>query len=71
MVVILYYNYRPSDARKRTKDVIVYTAGIMNNEEISALPDDIEFVMTGKEPDVDVPVETDIVQGLSAHILKR
>lgn len=60
MVVFVYHDYSPSDAGKKVNDVIAYTVRIMNNEKISYLPEDMNFVMTGNDMDVDTPVEAEI-----------
>lgn len=58
--VLVYHDYSPSDVGEKVNDVIAYTVKILNNEKISYLPEDMEFVMTGKEMDVDIPVEANI-----------
>jgi len=58
MVVIVYYDYSPSDAGKKINDVVAYTIGIMNNEEVSALPKDMEFVMSSKDINAELPAQS-------------
>ncbi len=59
-VVLVYHDYSPSDAGNKVNDVIAYTVRIMNNEKISYLPEGMDFVMTGNEMEVDIPVEAEI-----------
>ena len=57
MVIIVYYDYSPSDAGKKVNDVAAYTVAILNNEEVSTLPKDMEFVMTGKDINAELPAQ--------------
>lgn len=60
IVLIVYYDYSPSDAGKKVNDVIAYTVKILNNEEVTTLPEDMSFVMTDKDLEVDDPKEANI-----------
>ncbi len=60
IVLIVYYDYSPSDAGNKVNDVIAYTVKILNNEEVTTLPEDMSFVMTDKELEVDDPKEANI-----------
>ena len=57
MVIIVYYDYSPSDTGKKINDVIAYTIKVMNNKEVSTLPKDIEFVMNSKDIDAELPAQ--------------